>query len=100
MHSHTPHIMLAYEQAFALAREHLDAQQPPVDWHWVLREGKRVTEGWFFSYELQKVSFFNNPNGARFDQAPGFLVLDDTRIRTINWSEVMGSAEFKVQSAE
>jgi hypothetical protein len=79
--------MLTYEQALVHARQHLYSLRPPVEWVWVLRDGKRVHEGWYFAYALEPVRFINT-EGPQFGGAPGFLVNDDGSVRPVGWQEL------------
>jgi hypothetical protein len=80
--------MLSHEEALVHARQHLYSQRPPVDWVWVLRPGQRVAEGWLFYYCLDPVRFIRASAFAQFGGAPGFLVSDEGRVRTVGWQEL------------
>lgn len=77
--------MLPYEEALIHARQHLHSVRRPVEHVWVLRDGKRWDEGWYFTYRPEPRRFIENIQ--RFGGAPGFLVKDDGTIEVIGWSD-------------
>jgi len=80
--------MLSHEEALVHARQHLYGARPPVEWVWVLRRGKRVTDGWYFDYGVEPLRFIRDREAPQFGGAPGFLVQEDGTVRTVSWSEV------------
>jgi hypothetical protein len=79
--------MLAYEDALAFAKKHLEVRPPPpAGWVWKLPEGQRVADGWYFDYAADRLTPTDGP-GSGFGGAPGFLVFDDGEVRPINWPE-------------
>lgn len=64
--------MLSHEEALVHARQHLYSTEPPVEWVWVLRRGKRVTGGWYFDYALEPVRFIRDQEGLSSAVRQGF----------------------------
>jgi hypothetical protein len=77
--------MVSYQEALAYARQRLYSLAPPVEHVWVLRNGKRWDQGWYFDCVLEPLRFIDT--GQRFGGAPGFLVKDDGSIEGVGWSD-------------
>jgi hypothetical protein len=86
--------VLEYEDAQAFARQHVDGLPPVpegfVRWH---TEGRRVREGWYFDYGLEKVPPNRGGPGSGIGGAPGFLVRDDGQITVVGWARLRGVLE-------
>jgi hypothetical protein len=75
--------MLAYEEALERARNHLYSLRSPVEYVYVLKDGKRWDIGWYFDYVLEPQRFI--ATGQQFGHPPGFLVKDDGEIEVVAW---------------
>ena len=77
-----PPQVLDYDDALVEARQYLYSSQPPHDHVWLLDQGQRVADGWFFWQSFEPKRLIKDPE-ARFGGGPvAFTVRDDRSILT------------------
>jgi len=77
------------EQATAAAQAFLKREPfPGTKYRWVLRSGRRVSDGWYFDYTYERVDGCPLTDADWAGGAPGFLVgLADAQVRVVGWPE-------------
>lgn len=76
------------ESVLAVARQHVAGLPPVEGFMWRLSEGRRVSAGWYFDYETERLPSNPPRPGSGFGFAPGFLVADDGVIQVVAWHEL------------
>jgi hypothetical protein len=88
--------MITYEEALVYANQHIAGLPPLEDCRWVLREGKRVTGGWYFDHVFEPLPGKEEP---MVGGAPGFIVMDDGGVRIVVWGEDLRSLKVYEEEA-
>jgi hypothetical protein len=76
------------ESVLVVARLHVTGLPPVRGFRWRLAEGRRVSAGWYFDYEAERLHTNPRRPGTGFGFAPGFLVSDDGSLRVVRWGEL------------
>lgn len=80
---------MTYEEACAIAQDHLDEQPfPHPDYRWRLTQGRELPDGWYFDYACEPVRSMPESEKEQFAGAPGFIVPQDgSGIHVVSWDE-------------
>ncbi|QJW98602.1 hypothetical protein [Frigoriglobus tundricola] len=76
------------ELVLAIARHHIAGIPPVKGYRWRLAPGRRVSAGWYFDYEAERLPTNPPRPGSGFGYAPGFLVTDEESVRVVAWHEL------------
>jgi hypothetical protein len=76
------------DSVLAVARQHVAGLPPVKGFVWRLSRGRRISAGWYFDYEAERLPTNPPRPGSSFGFAPGFLVADDGSVRVVAWYEL------------
>ena len=76
------------ESVIAVARQHVAGLPSVKGYVWRLAQGRRVSAGWYFDYEAERLPTNPPRAGSGFGFAPGFLVAADESVRVVAWHEL------------